>query len=71
MNKSNAFQKQKTTISNDISNDDSSLSTDSFCREVTALTSNAFFCEGHAINWAPLAMLAFAGLVVDKIIRGK
>jgi hypothetical protein len=39
------------------------------CNEVTAKMSNDAFIQAHKNNRAPLAMLALAAVVVDKIIR--
>ena len=42
----------------------SGLSTDYFCKQVTAMVNDSSFREGHAKNKAPLAMLAFAGVAL-------
>jgi hypothetical protein len=36
------------------------------CKEVTELVNTPAFCDGHASNRAPLAMLALAGVVMEK-----
>ena len=51
--------------------DDSSTRMMDFCRAVTAKIDDASFVKEHENSRAPLAMLAFAGVVVDHIIRGK
>ena len=42
-----------------------------FCREVTAKLNQQSFVDGCSQNRAPLAMLAFASVVVEKIVRDK
>ena len=42
-----------------------------FCTVVTDKLQDPSFCQEHAKARAPLAMLAFAGAVVDRIIRTK
>jgi len=42
-----------------------------FCKSVMDLIADASFAEKHKAKSAPLAMIAFAGVVVDKVIRSK
>jgi len=50
--------------------DDTSIA-ETFCKEVTAKLHDKAFVDGHANGRAPLAMLAFASVVVEKIVRDK
>ena len=44
---------------------------ESFCREVMTKLNNKPFVEAHANGRAPLAMLAFAAVVAENIVRDK
>ena len=49
----------------------STVTADDLCRQVTALVENSKFVAGHKSSRAPLAILAFAKVVVDVIINNK
>jgi len=44
---------------------------ENFCKEVMCKLNHQPVVDSHANHWAPLAMLAFASVVVEKIIRDK
>jgi len=50
--------------------DDTSIA-ETFCKEATAKLHNKAFVDRHADGRAPLAVLAFASVVVEKIVRDK
>jgi len=50
---------------------DSDLTGQQFCSQVTKILSNSFFQKQHERSRAPLAMLAFASVVVEKVVRKK
>mgnify|MGYP000487919569 CR=1 FL=1 len=47
------------------------VTADSMCTDVTALVNDAKFVEQHKTSAAPLAMLAFAKVVVERIVLDK
>mgnify|MGYP007080245424 CR=1 FL=1 len=49
----------------------STVTADKLCREVTGLVENSEFVAAHKSSRAPLAILAFAKVVVDVIINNK
>ena len=50
---------------------DNVLDGDYFCQEVTTIINKSSFVEEHAKSRAPLAMLALASVVVEKIVNKK
>jgi len=59
------------TTTTNMESEESDLSPSYFCQAVSTLVSNAAFVEKHKSKQAPLAMMAFANEVAEKIIHPK
>ena len=60
-----------TTTCTTTTTNNQSFGSENFCKEVMAKLNHQPFVDGHANTRAPLAMLAFASVVVEKIVRDK